>query len=120
MTDTTVTIVTAICAALPPTLLAVAAIIKISKVHSELNSRLSEWKKETADAAANAVAAALAQGNLAGVEQQKLKEATAKVNIAVGKAEAEAKAGLRHEGLGEPVHVVVENTKPVPVKVREQ
>lgn len=59
----------AILTALPPTLLAAAALWKsividgrVAKVHKELNSRLSQWKQETADATIASNAAAKAEG----------------------------------------------------------
>lgn len=47
---------------LPATLIALATLIKVWKVHKELNSRLSEWKDETKQAALAATVAAKAEG----------------------------------------------------------
>lgn len=38
---------TAFWGGLPATLIALATLIKVWKVHKELNSRLSEWREET-------------------------------------------------------------------------
>jgi hypothetical protein len=59
MTDS---VITAICASLPPTLVAFAALLRVIKVHKELNSRLTEWKDETAKATIASNAAAKAEG----------------------------------------------------------
>lgn len=54
--------INAIIAALPPTLMAAAALWKVIKVHKELNSRLTEWKEETARATVASNVAAKAEG----------------------------------------------------------
>jgi hypothetical protein len=56
------TVVVAICTALPPTLVAAAALWKVMKVHRELNSRLTQWREETAQATVASNAAAKAEG----------------------------------------------------------
>ena len=48
--------------ALPPTLMAAAAFWQGRKVHKELNSRLSQWKEETAKATVASNAASKAEG----------------------------------------------------------
>lgn len=62
-------VIIAICSTLPPTLLAAAALWKVMKVqdtvssvHKELNSRLTQWKQETADATVASNAASKAEG----------------------------------------------------------
>lgn len=62
-------VIIAICASLPPTLLAAAALWKVvgvqnavSSVHKELNSRLTQWKEETAHATVASNAASKAEG----------------------------------------------------------
>lgn len=73
MTEETIkTIVVAALVALPPTLLGIAAILKITKVHKELNSRLTEWKAETKKAADLEAVAEKAKGRLEGAAEQKL------------------------------------------------
>lgn len=52
----------AIIVAVGPTLVGIAALIKIFRVHKELNSRLTEWKEETKAATVAAVIAAYAKG----------------------------------------------------------
>lgn len=52
----------AILTALPPTLVAAAALWKVMKVHKELNSRLTEWKEETRQATVASNAASKAEG----------------------------------------------------------
>jgi hypothetical protein len=61
-------VVMAILTALPPTLMATAALWKVIKVHKELNSRLTEWKEETARATVASNAAAKAEGIKEGKE----------------------------------------------------
>lgn len=53
---------TALWGGLPATLIALATLIKVWRVHKELNSRLSEWKDETKQAAIAATVAAKAEG----------------------------------------------------------
>jgi hypothetical protein len=48
--------------ALPATILALAALLKIFKVHKEINSRLTEWKEESAKATIASNAASKAEG----------------------------------------------------------
>lgn len=55
-------VLVAIIASLPPTIAALAALFKVIKVHKELNSRLSEWKAETAKATVASNAASKAEG----------------------------------------------------------
>lgn len=55
-------VLTALIVSVPPTLVALAALIKIFKVHKELNSRLTEWKAETAKATIASNAASKAEG----------------------------------------------------------
>ena len=62
-------VIIAICSSLPPTILAAAALWKViaidgkvTKVHKELNSRLTQWKQETADATVASNAASKAEG----------------------------------------------------------
>lgn len=69
--DTIKTIVVAAMVALPPTLLGIAAILKITRVHKELNSRLTEWKDETKRAAEAEAVAKKAEGKLEGKAEQK-------------------------------------------------
>jgi hypothetical protein len=52
----------AICAAIPPTLMATLAWWKAKHVHRELNSRLTQWKEETAKATIASNAASKAEG----------------------------------------------------------
>ena len=51
-----------ICVALPPTLMAALAWWKARDVHKELNSRLTQWKAETAQATIASNAASKAEG----------------------------------------------------------
>lgn len=55
-------IIAAIIASFPPTLFAALAWWKIIRVHKELNSRLTEWKLETAVATVASNAASKAEG----------------------------------------------------------
>jgi hypothetical protein len=55
--------------ALPPTLMAALAWWKVRGVHKELNSRLTQWKKETAEATIASNAASKAEGIKEGSEQ---------------------------------------------------
>lgn len=71
MTEETKTIVVAALVALPPTLLGIASILKIAKVHKEINSRLTEWKNETSRATEVKVVAAKAEGKLEGKAEEK-------------------------------------------------
>lgn len=58
-----------ICVALPPTIMAAAAFWQGRKVHRELNSRLTQWKQETADATVASNAASKAEGVKEGEEK---------------------------------------------------
>lgn len=64
------TVIIAFLAALPPTLVAAAALWKVMNVHKELNSRLTEWKEETA----RATAASNLAFKAAGVAEEKARE----------------------------------------------
>ena len=55
-------VIVALCSSLAPTLMAAAALWKVIRVHKELNSRLTEWKAETAKATQASNAAARAEG----------------------------------------------------------
>jgi len=55
-------VIIAIFTAVPPTLMAALAWWKARDVHKELNSRLTEWRQETADATVASNAAAKAEG----------------------------------------------------------
>jgi len=61
-----------ICVALPPTLMAAAAFWQGRKVHKELNSRLTQWKEETAKATVASNAAAKAEGAKEAEEKGKI------------------------------------------------
>lgn len=70
----------AIWTALPPTLLAAAALwkaiaidSKVASVHKELNSRLTEWKEETARATIASNTASKAEGVKEGREKERAK-----------------------------------------------
>lgn len=56
------TIIVAIIACLPPTIVALAALLRVIKVHKELNSRLSQWREETRQATIASNAASKAEG----------------------------------------------------------
>lgn len=49
-------------------LIGVYIVAKVKQVHRELNSRLDQWKKETADYAAHAVSKAFIEGQMRGSE----------------------------------------------------
>lgn len=55
-------VIIAILSTIPPTLVAAAAWWKIVKVHKELNSRLTQWRAETATATIASNAASKAEG----------------------------------------------------------
>lgn len=55
-------VIIAICTTIPPTLMAALAWWKARDVHKELNSRLTQWKEETAQATIASNAAAKAEG----------------------------------------------------------
>jgi len=62
---------------LPATVISLAALIKIFRVHGELNSRLDEWKKETKEATIASNTASKEQG----IKEQKEKnEITVPIN----------------------------------------
>ncbi len=57
-------VLVALIGSIAPTLVAIAALRKIGKVHQELNSRLTEWKEETKAATVASNAASKAAGAL--------------------------------------------------------
>lgn len=61
-------VIIAVLAAIPPTLMAAAAFWQGRKVHKELNSRLTQWKEETAKATVASNAASKAEGVKEGSE----------------------------------------------------
>jgi len=65
------TVLVAIAASLPPTLVALAALWKVIRVHKELNSRLTEWKEETKQATLASNTASKAEGVLEEKERTK-------------------------------------------------
>lgn len=67
-------ILIAIISSLPPTLVALAALLRVIKVHKELNSRLSEWREDTRQATIASNAASKAEG---------VKEAEEKVKVII-------------------------------------
>lgn len=64
------TVIVAIAASLPPTIVALAALWKVVMVHKELNSRLTEWKEETKAATLASNIASKAEG----MKEQKEKD----------------------------------------------
>ena len=52
----------ALIVSLGPTMVGLAALIKIMRVHKEINSRLTQWKEETKAATVAAVIAAYDKG----------------------------------------------------------
>ena len=67
-------IVAAIVASVPPTIVGIAALLKVIGVHKSLNSRLSQWREETAQATIASNAAAKAEG---------IKEGEGKINVSI-------------------------------------
>ena len=55
-------VVIAIVSSLPGILVSIAALVKIFRVHRELNSRLTEWREETREATSASNMAAKAEG----------------------------------------------------------
>ena len=61
----------ALIASIPPTLVGLAALWKVIRVHTELNSRLEQWKEETRLATKASNIAAKAEGVLEEKERPK-------------------------------------------------
>lgn len=55
-------VIIAIVSSLPGVLLSIAALVKIFRVHRELNSRLTEWREETREATTASNTASKAEG----------------------------------------------------------
>lgn len=55
-------VIIAIVSSLPGVLISLAALLKIFRVHRELNSRLTEWREETREATTASNTASKAEG----------------------------------------------------------